>query len=100
MQEKTTLGQLLRSQRPELEDFACNLYGEDLLRLDFFIESETDSKTRDQLIVERELLKREGEIAWLMNAADQITHLSVKVGLRQKRRMTWKDFDQKGANDE
>jgi len=74
-----TLGQKLVSKRPELKDYACNLYADKVAMLDLEIEQQDDPEIVEVLKKLRMQLLRKGEASWIMHA-DVLTNLGLKVG--------------------
>ncbi|MCJ7767834.1 hypothetical protein MUP79_05550 [Candidatus Bathyarchaeota archaeon] len=75
-----TLGQKLVSKRPELKDYACNVYADKIAALDIAIqENKKDPDISEILNRLRTQLLRKGEAIWIMKA-DVLTNLGLKVG--------------------
>lgn len=74
-----TLGQKLVAKRPELQDYACNVFADKIAMLDIVIGQENDPDILEVLKGLRAQLKQKGEALWIMKA-DVLTNLGLKVG--------------------
>jgi hypothetical protein len=74
-----TLGQKLVAKRPELKDYACNVFADKVAMLDLAIEQQDDPEILEVLKRLRMQLLKKGEAAWIMHA-DVLTNLGLKVG--------------------
>jgi hypothetical protein len=82
MQHIQTLGQKLVAKRPELGDYACNVFADKCAMLDIALEgldAEKDGELIEVLKVVREQLQRRGEAIFIMHS-DVLTNLGLKVG--------------------
>ena len=82
MQNIQTLGQKLVAKRPELADYACNVFADKCAMLDIALEgldAEKDSEVIEILKGVREQLQRRGEAIFIMHS-DILTNLGLKVG--------------------
>ena len=74
------LAQRWAEKDKKLKDYACNLLAPKLVILDNVIEKLPEGHpVRTRLSEIREILKRIGEVQWILNA-DIVTNLALKVG--------------------
>jgi len=74
------LAQRWAEKDKKLKDYACNLLAPKLVILDNVIEKLPEGHpVRTRLSEIREILKRVGEVQWILNA-DIVTNLALKVG--------------------
>lgn len=73
-----TLAQQVSRKYPYLTDYACNVFADKLAQLDVLIEI-ADEEEKEILAVVREIIKRQGEALWFMQAGE-LTNLGLKLG--------------------
>lgn len=74
-----TLSQQVAKKYPYLTDYACNINADKLAQLDLMIEMLDDPEIREILNIARQVVKRQGEALWFMQAGE-ITNLGLKLG--------------------
>lgn len=74
-----TLAQQVSRKFPYISDYACNVYADKLAQLDIIIEQIDDAEAKEALEIAREILKRQGEALWFMQAGE-LTNLGAKLG--------------------
>jgi len=74
------LGQRLATQKPELRDYAMNVYADAIASLDFLAEHVFKGKDKTNLEFTRNFLLKLGEARYIRDHADVFTNLALKVG--------------------
>ncbi|MEM2971889.1 MAG: hypothetical protein QW270_05650 [Candidatus Bathyarchaeia archaeon] len=74
-----TLAQQVARKFSYISDYACNVNADKLAKIDILLEALEDPEIKEILEVIREILKREGEALWFMQAGE-LTNLGAKLG--------------------
>jgi len=74
-----TLAQEVARKYEYLSDYACNAFADKIAQIDIILEFVEDEDIKTQLEIAREILKRQGEAFWFMQAGE-LTNLGAKLG--------------------
>jgi len=74
-----TLAQAVAQKIGYISDYACNVNADKLAQIDILLGQVDDEEVKEQLKLAREILKRQGEALWFMQAGE-LTNLGAKLG--------------------